>query len=123
MDVEKRAEEFRESVKRLGARGRTMPYPAELRDEAVDYARERRGQGATWSLVAQEWGLGRVTCSPEGVVHGRGMRQSQPLHESRARSAPNPDSEQVLHFIYAGPWPVAPALPLNTASISSIRRA
>jgi transposase-like protein len=58
MDVEKRAEEFRESVKRLGARGRTTPYPAELRGEAVEYARERRGQGATWSLIAQELGLG-----------------------------------------------------------------
>jgi transposase-like protein len=58
MDVEKRAEEFRESVKKLGARGRTTPYPAELRNEAVDYARERRGQGATWSLIAQELGLG-----------------------------------------------------------------
>lgn len=58
MDVAKRAEGFREAVAKLGQRGRTTPYPKKLREEAVDYARERRAQGATWGLVARELGMG-----------------------------------------------------------------
>jgi transposase len=58
MDMAKRAEGFREAVAKLGQRGRTTPYPKKLRDEAVDYARERREQGTTWRLVAGELGIG-----------------------------------------------------------------
>jgi hypothetical protein len=58
MDMAKRAEGFREAVTKLGPRGRTTPYPKKLRDEAVDYAQERRAQGATWGGIAQELGIG-----------------------------------------------------------------
>ena len=58
MDIAKRAEGFREAVAKLGHRGRTTPYPKKLRGEAVEYARERREQGATWKLVARELGIG-----------------------------------------------------------------
>lgn len=58
MDMEKRAEGFRDAVAKLGPRGRTTPYPKDLRDEAVGYAQERRAQGAPWGLIARELGLG-----------------------------------------------------------------
>ena len=73
MDVAKRAEGFREAVAKLGPRGRTTPYPKEMRDEAVGYAQERRAQGATWELIAQELGLGVNSL----INWARGTRRSQ----------------------------------------------
>ena len=58
MDMEKRAEGFREAVTKQGPRGRTTPYPKNLRDEAVGYAEERRAQGATWGGIAEELNIG-----------------------------------------------------------------
>jgi hypothetical protein len=80
MDITKRAEEFRDSVAKLGPRGRTTPYPQKLRDEAVQYAQERRAKGATWGLIAQELGLGvdSLTHWARGTKRGRdvpGFRQ------------------------------------------------
>jgi transposase len=72
MDIAKRAEGFREAVGKLGQRGRTTPYPKELRDEAVDYARERREQGATWSLAARELGIGIDSLTNWARLAGRG---------------------------------------------------
>jgi hypothetical protein len=53
-----RAEEFRDAVTKLGPRGRTTPYPKNLRDEAVDYTQEWRAQGATWGDIARELNIG-----------------------------------------------------------------
>jgi transposase len=58
MDIAKRAEGFREAVSKLGPRGRTTPYPKDLREEAVAYAQERRAKGATWGGIARELGIG-----------------------------------------------------------------
>ena len=58
MDMAKRAEAFREAVAKLGPRGRTTPYPKNLREEALEYARDRRGEGAAVAEVARELGIG-----------------------------------------------------------------
>jgi len=77
MDIAKRAEGFREAVAKLGQRGRTTPYPNKLRDEAVDYARERREQGATWGLVARELGIGIDSLTNWARLAGRGAARPE----------------------------------------------
>ncbi len=56
-----RAKEFRAAQQALGARGRTTPYPPELRALALTHLKERRAAGTSLRVVATELEVGANT--------------------------------------------------------------
>ncbi len=55
--MDERGQELRETIARLGRQRRNDAIPESLRGEAMEYAAERRKQGASWQSIGQELGL------------------------------------------------------------------
>jgi len=55
------AAELRAELARSRGRGKQANYPAEARRHAVEYARDRRAEGASFAQIAGEIGLNDVT--------------------------------------------------------------
>lgn len=61
MDFERSAVAFRKAVARRGTVGPRLRYTAELRAEAVAYARKRLASGGTLTAVSRELGVAANT--------------------------------------------------------------
>jgi len=54
---------LRRAVEKIGARGRGVPYPKELRGQIVEYTRARRDAGVTLETIGKETGVPWKTLS------------------------------------------------------------
>lgn len=102
MDIAKRAEGFREAITQLGPRGRTTPYPRNLREEAVGYAQERRAQGATWRSIAQELGLG-VDSLTHWARGSRGSKKEAAFRQVKLKPSEGPAKTGGTVLVVHGP--------------------
>jgi hypothetical protein len=92
--MEDLAARFREGVKERGG----FRYPKELRELAVEYARQGRGRGAPWRRIGEELGLCKATLE-RWVERGKEPSASvghSALHEVGVVVEPSVASRPVL---------------------------
>jgi transposase len=96
-EMEKKAEEFREGVRKQAGGGPRNRYTAELRELARSYWKKRKAEGATLAAAAKELGIHAKSLHQWSKGRGR-ARQFHPVELiAEEQAGPRRGSSLVLH--------------------------